>query len=306
MVWLCNLVRAGMRKILRLLCRKNNRKWILLVLGISVIALLFLTVESWILPDRFTVNRYDSAVVKPGFIIKSPFSFSEPQAIKPVRELLEMHWMKDLTDILSKRSSKQVIFLIVEKEYFATLLNWLVAFEMSTKNSKLDDILIFSLDERVCNILKDKAELSTVCLHFDQIIRHYNILYRTKYLATWDIIIVRMALVRLLNHWGYNVLVIDLDAIVLKDPFPLLDKYPDADIITSFSITSLRPNIRGICFGFLLLKSTDKVGKLLLINVEPQRKQLLHVIDLIIPVVITMITNFVVSIIIYCKYSLET
>ena len=235
------------------------------MLAISVIALLFLTVDSWVLPDRLTVNRYDSLVVDSGFSIKPPFSFSEPQAIKPVRELLEMHWMKDLTDILSKKSSKQVILLIVEKEYYASLLNWLVAFEMNTNNLKLDDILIISLDERICNILKDKADLSTVCLRFDQIIYHYNILYSTKYLPTWDIIIVRMALVRLLNHWGYNVLVIDLDAIILKDPFPLLDKYPDADIITSYSITSLRPNVRGICFGFILLKSTEKVGKLLLI-----------------------------------------
>ena len=259
---------------------------------ICVIVLLFLTVESWILPDRFTVSRYDSAVVKPGFAIKPPFSFSEPQAIKPVRELLEMHWIKDLTDILSKRSSKQVILLIVDREYYASLLNWLVAFEMNTKNPKLDDILIISFDERICNILKDKADLSTMCLHFDQIIRHYNILYSTKYLANWDIIIVRMVLVRLLNHWGYNVLVIDLDAIILKDPFPLLDKYPDADIITSYSITSLRPNVRGICFGFLLLKSTEKVGKLLS---EPQRKQ----IDLIIPVIITVITDNVVSITMY-------
>ena len=70
-----------------------------------------------ILPNRFSVNRYESTVVRPGFGIKPPFSFSEPQAIKPVRELLEMHWIKDLTDILSKKSSKQVILLIVEKEY---------------------------------------------------------------------------------------------------------------------------------------------------------------------------------------------
>ena len=247
----------------RAIFSKMNMKWmrwVLVAFAISLLLFLYLTVDFWILPNRFAVNRYESAVVKPGFAIKPPFSFSEPQAIKPIRELVKMNWMKDLADVLSKRSSKQVIFLIVEKEYFASLLNWLVAFEMNTKNPKLDDILIISLDERICNILKDKAELSTVCLHFDQIIRHYNILYRTKYLATWDIIIVRMAFVRLLNHWGYNVLVIDLDAIILKDPFPLLDKYPDVDIITSYSITSLLPNVRGICFGFLLLKSTEEIG----------------------------------------------
>ena len=111
-----------------------------------------------------------------------------------------------------------------------------------------------------CILLKDKADLSTVCVYFNQIIRHYHILYSTKYAATWDIMIVRIVLVRLLNHWGYNVLVIDLDAIILKDPFPLLHKYPDEDIIASYSITSLRPNVRGICFGFILLKSTGKTG----------------------------------------------
>ena len=208
-----------------------------------------------ILPNRFSVNRSNqqSSGLALLLILLSLFL-----SLKPLRELVEMHWMKDLTDILSKKSSKQVILLIVEKEYYASLLNWLVAFEMNTNNLKLDDILIISLDERICNILKDKADLSTVCLRFDQIIYHYNILYSTKYLHTWDIIIVRMALVQHLNHWGYNVLVIDLDAIILKDPFPLLDKYPDADIITSYSITSVHPNIRGIFFGFILLKSTEK------------------------------------------------
>ena len=155
-----------------------------------------------ILPNRFSVNRSNqqSSGLALLLILLSLFL-----SLKPLRELLKMHWMKDLTDILSKKSSKQVILLIVEKEYYASLLNWLVAFEMNTNNLKLDDILIISLDERICNILKDKADLSTVCLRFDQIIYHYNILYSTKYLHTWDIIIVRMALVQHLNHWGYNV-----------------------------------------------------------------------------------------------------
>ena len=55
---------------------------------------------------------------------------------------------------------------------------------------------------------------------------------------------------------GLYVSVIDLDAIPLKDISPLFEKYSDSDIVGSHSFAK----ILGICFGFVLFRSTPRNG----------------------------------------------
>ena len=56
---------------------------------------------------------------------------------------------------------------------------------------------------------------------------------------------------------GYDVSVIDLDAIPLKDNIsPLFEKYSDSDIVGSHSFAK----ILGICFSFVLFRSTPRNG----------------------------------------------
>ena len=76
----------------------------------------------------------------------------------------------------------------------------------------------------------------------------------------------RLALIRLLNHWGYNVVHYDADAVILKNPKPLFDKFQEYDIVGSWGkLGKELKNMWGfaICMGavLVLFRSTANVGK---------------------------------------------
>ena len=66
-----------------------------------------------------------------------------------------------------------------------------------------------------------------------------------------------------MNHWNYDVVMYDSDAVVLKDPQPLFDNNPGVELIGS---AGKGPDSIGhvwgrtICTGVLLMRSSTGLG----------------------------------------------
>ena len=215
----------------------------------------YFSADYFLIPNVHTVNRYVSATVRPGFDIRPPFSFLYPKYIRTVEEVVQMKWVHELASILAEKTNKIVYLTASNQGYFVTLLNWLVAVDLNT-NIDIKDIIVLSFEKDIYEILK-KKEILTIYVNLNELIYHHFILRWTK-AYSWDVWMARSAIVRLINHWGYDITVIDLDAIPLKDPIPLLDKYPDSDIVASHSLG--KDGFFGVCFGFVLFRSTPRNG----------------------------------------------
>ena len=66
-----------------------------------------------------------------------------------------------------------------------------------------------------------------------------------------------------MNHWDYDVVMYDSDAVVLKNPQPLFDASPDVELIGSAGKgpeSIGRVWGRTICTGVLLMRSSPALG----------------------------------------------
>ena len=230
-------------------------KVLLISILISITIVGYFSADYFLIPNVHTVNRYVSATVRPGFDIRPPFSFLYPKYIRTVEEVAQMKWVHELAGILAEKTNKIVYLTASDQGYFVTLLNWLVAVDLNT-NIDIKDIIVLSFDKDIYEILK-KKEISTIYVNMNELIYHHFILHWTK-AYSWDVWMARSAVVRLINHWGYDIVIIDLDAIPLKDPLPLFEKYPDSDIVGSHSLG--KNGFFGVCFGFVLFRSTPRNG----------------------------------------------
>ena len=88
-----------------------------------------------------------------------------------------------------------------------------------------------------------------------------------------------MTVLRLITHWGYDVVMYDSDAIVLQDPQPLFDGFPGVELVGSAgqgpaSIGHMWG--RTLCTGVLLLRSTHHLGTHTVIIIIIERKAHCH------------------------------
>ena len=156
---------------------------------------------------------------------------------------------------------KQITYVTVSMNYFPVLINWMIHAKLNAM-PLLENLLVVSTDKQPDKILSQKGILS-------QYVPVTDVLYsmeNTKMFSTR--VIVRMTALRLLNYWGYDVLLVDIDAILINNIQPILDHFHDSDIIEStvnfrhcvpqaaFSIWKFCLNI-----GLLLMRSNAKTGK---------------------------------------------
>ena len=199
---------------------------------------------------------------RPDFTIKSYFSFPLPQYTNPLPTILQSEWVHSLKDYLStlETGSKQVSVVTANWEHEVVLLNWLIS-AFLVASPPVENVLVLSLSRKLYEMLKSK-NIPVIFIDPTTIIRSSA----THFVRTAfsQVHIVRLSLFRLLNHWGYDVVMYDSDAIPLKNPQPLFNKYPMASLIGSAgkgpeSIKSVWG--RTICTGVLLLRSSIVMGK---------------------------------------------
>ena len=209
------------------------------------------------------------------FTINSYFSFPLPQYTNPLSTILQSDWVHSLKEYLVtlETGSKQISVVTANWEHEVVLLNWLIS-AFLVASPPVENVLVLSLSRKLHEMLKSKS-IPVIFIDPTTIIRSSA----THFIRTAfsQVHVVRLSLFRLLNHWGYDVVMYDSDAIPLKNPQPLFNKYPTASLIGSAGKgpeTIMSVWGRTICTGVLLLRSSSVMGKE---NTSNECKYLLHV-----------------------------
>lgn len=192
------------------------------------------------------------------FTVKPYLSFPLPQFTRS--DVLQCEWVESLKTYLSSLKSKQISIVTASWEHKVVVLNWLISALVVAK-PPLENVLVLSLSKALHHLLQSK-NISSIFVDPKTIISNSAThLIRTTFS---QVHIVRLTFFRLINHWGFDIVMYDSDAIILKNPQPLFDKYPGVELVGSAgkgpeSISGVWG--RTICTGVLLLRSSAAMGK---------------------------------------------
>ena len=107
------------------------------------------------------------------------------------------------------------------------VLNWIYGALVGIK-TPLTSVLVLSLDQLLCDIVDGRAGTPLVSC----IIAPFETVMDFDHKSEWlSRLMVRLLVLRLINHWGYDVATYDYDAVILKNPQDLYDQHLDTDLI---------------------------------------------------------------------------
>ena len=162
------------------------------------------------------------------FSAQEPLHFPLPHYSRHRHELLRSVWVAQLQTFLGGVAGSQVSLVTASIEHLDVLLNWLISAHL-VATPPLADILVLTLDSSVFDLVSQR-NLSALYVHEDMVISPTaNVTRRFS-----QVHVVRLSVLRLMNHYGFTVVNYDCDAIVLRNPQPIFDGHADADIIGTF------------------------------------------------------------------------
>ena len=199
--------------------------------------------------------------------------FGHGNAVKSLSSIMKSPWVSMLRNLLNKKFElstpnvnstsqqqvpprKQITVIVSNTNYTLSLLNWLVAALIKT-SPPLENVIVVSLDGTLQALLERK-EITSVYINPETVT---NGEMETKTSHIW---ITRCVVYRLLNHWGYDVMAYDTDAIVLKNLQPILDAHPKSDIVASAGSYPFQLGHKWgltLCMGVILIKNTTNTGE---------------------------------------------
>ena len=180
-----------------------------------------------------------------------------PKVYKPVKEIVVASWMKPLLQILSSFEGNQVTLVIANNAYRDVLLNWLISAQLVSK-PPLENIIVVSLDHDLYSLLHSR-DIPSIQAPFSTVLNTKHRFRRFFEL----IMMMRLGFMRLINRLGYDCAMYDIDAIILKNPQPLYDKWADVDIIGSRGQLPRELWRRWgvtICIGAVFIRSNSRTG----------------------------------------------
>ena len=212
---------------------------------------------------KFTGSDENSIAIKEGSnrtTMSPALTLPFPSSIIPAVNLLQQQWVDDLRHILSEIpiESSPIHILAGNSVYRELLLNWLIMAKVQA-TPPLSNIIILSIDKALCDLLS-KRNIS--CLFVDRKAYLRQNIQQSFHL----ILILRLTVIRLLNYWGYDAANIDADAIILKNPEPLYEKYKESDMVAG---RGTYPPPLGrvwgatICAGTFMIRSTPNTGMII-------------------------------------------
>ena len=192
------------------------------------------------------------------FNIRKNFTFPHPKILKDVSKVLQLGhaWLEQLKAYLTSIYPARTLTIVVASElYTTTVLNWLISATL-VADPPLEHYIIVAFSESVHQLLT-KRNITSLMVPLKSVIQGWSH-------GVGRVWMVRLAIIRLLNHWGYNVQHYDADAVILRNPESLFNKFPQYDIVGSHGKLS-RPFSEmwgfAICMGAVLFRSTAKMGK---------------------------------------------
>lgn len=170
--------------------------------------------------------------------------------------------MKDLQNYLHKippesnGGSSLISILSCDSSFEDVLMNWLISATVNT-HPPLSHVLILSLDQGLHRTLV-KHGFDSVYVHSKELLVHAD------FSAFYVVLIVRLTVMRLLNHWGYDAANYDTDAVILKNPKHLYyGELQSSDFIGSrgkFPLKAVKKFGMALCAGVFMVKSSPETG----------------------------------------------
>ena len=186
------------------------------------------------------------------------FTLPHPKIYKDIPKVFKLShtWLEELKSYLASISPMRTITITVANQFYeANLLNWLVSANL-VADPPLQHYIVIAFSQSIHQLLS-KRGIPVVMVPLTSVVWGWS----PGVAKVW---MCRLALIRLLNHWGYNVVHYDADAVILKNPKPLFDKFQEYDIVGSRGkLGKELKNMWGfaICMGAVLFRSTANVGK---------------------------------------------
>ena len=197
------------------------------------------------------------------FFISESFTLPVAFATLPTKELLQQQWISELQQILLKlpQGLAPVSIISADYKFREVLINWLVA-AMTQAHPPLTHVIVFSLDQPLCELLKGRR-IYCIFVAPKAFLTQNAIAHLTRHIAFSEVMVLRLTAMRFMNHWGYNIVNYDTDAIVLKSPESLYLRHPNSHLIGSYGHF---PRELGrawgttVCCGHFMIKSSPYTG----------------------------------------------
>ena len=195
------------------------------------------------------------------FSVQESLTLPFPSATQPVEDLLQQNWVRDLHQIIAQipQNSTPIFTVTCNSEYQDVLLNWLIAAKTQV-NPPITNIVILSLDKELYVLLVSR-NIQCVLVEPSSYIK--RALLDEGMEVFYQILVLRLTAIRLINHWGYDAANVDTDAVVLRNPEPLFSMYRDSDMIASYG--KFPYNLKAkwgatMCGGMFLIRSSTSSG----------------------------------------------
>ena len=199
---------------------------------------------------------------------RSNFSFPHQSRTKSLETVLGLHWVQELKSIVTTAKlstcTSPLSIVASDSRYSEVLFNWLL-FAVVKVSIPQDSIVIVSLDETLYDFLKMR---NFTTIHVDaQTLFKGRIL--TDVYRYAQILMSRMSVLRLINHFGHDVIHYDPDAILLKDPWSLFYNHNcESDIVAGRGRYPFEINEEfgvTMCMGFAFFRSSPVTGIIIII-----------------------------------------
>lgn len=190
------------------------------------------------------------------------FSLPTPKATLPLTQLVKCAWMTELRDYLTSitRSPRLVSLVSSDYKYREVLLNWLITAQVKV-DKPLSNVLVLSLDKSLHTLLKGKE---IPCVHIPTSCLLRPSLKLTKHVAFTQVHIMRVLVMRLLNHWRYDVANYDSDALILRNPEPRYKELSDCHLIGSVGHFPKQMDKKwgtAVCIGVVMIRASPQTGQ---------------------------------------------
>ena len=195
----------------------------------------------------------------PSFTVRQDFTFPHPTEFLKVDQVLKADWVQQLKSYLTSiHPARTVTITVATESFIPNLLNWLISATLVADPS-LKHIITVAFDTSVYQLLTQRR-LTVILVPYPSVLK-------SRGRGVSNVWMARFAVIRLLNHWGYDVQQFDTDAVMLRNPRPLYDRYPDYEIVSARGKLPFELG-RGpwgftVCMGAVLLRSTQRMGEFL-------------------------------------------
>ena len=205
-------------------------------------------------------SPHKSSIIKTNLTARATdprFKMPCPKVYRSTHKILSAPWMKPLLNILNSVEGRQVTLVIANSLYKDVLLNWLIS--AITCKPPIENIVVVCLDRMLHHILIAR-DIPAILAPFNSLL---NINY--KFRRFFDLIMMmRLGFMRIINRLGYDCAMYDIDAIIIKNPQTLYNKYNNSGIIGSRG--SLPKSLMKmwkvtICIGAVFIRSSDDTGR---------------------------------------------